>query len=267
MNRVVLLVSIVATLSACAFQPTLGSREIARIHTVKVVYLQPRRDLFIYPYIDNTKNSSTPETDWLEQHEVPHVFAYRKFGGAVPQHYSHPDYTDQYLTPYADEVTALAIRQHLFDGVKQVVERVPWLKGVTIETPAKPTDENFMLDYFRSSNVDAVIYVQPYVWMDDYAENLHTHFNVLVYTRPDNGSRELSDEQEFDVAYKLFVPGADSTGQKYTMYDLTNDARFRQWFAGNAYQLRVDIDTATTQIFTDLAHYLSADSGGVGAKS
>ena len=194
-----------AFLSGCASGRGISDREMRLIHTVKVVYLQPRRDLFVYSYINNTGSSSTPETDWLEQYEVPHVFAYRKFGGTVPQHYSRTDYADKYLAQYADEVSALAIRQHLFAGVKQVVGRVPWLRGVTIETPEKPTEENFMLDYYRSSGVDAIIYIQPYIWMDDFAENLHTHFNLLVYAKPDNGARELYDEQEFEVSYKLGV--------------------------------------------------------------
>ena len=244
-------------------QPTLSQREIARIHTVKVVYLQPRQDIFVYPYINNSANSSTPETDWLEQYDVSHTFAYRKFRGTVPQRYSHADYAGQYLAPYAGEVSALDVRQHMFAGVKQVTEHVPWLKGVVIETPDKPTVESFMLDYFRSSNADAVIYLQPYIWLDDYGEHLHTHLNLLVYAKPDNGARELYDEQQFEVSYKLMVPGADSTGELYNMYDLTTDNRFRQWFVGNAYQLRVDIDAATGQIFGDLARYLGADMPGM----
>lgn len=256
-RAVVVLASIgIAMLSGCASQPTLDQHEIWRAKTVKIVYLQPKYDVGVFSYLA----PMTAETAWLEQYEVPHEFAYKKFGSSVPQHYSIGDSTDEHLAPYQAALATLQIKQRLFAGLQQAVESTPWLKDVSIEVPEKPTDEHYLLQHFRDSNADALIYLEPAVWLDDYGQSLHAALYVIVYAKPENGMRELYDVEEYDYAARLQAPAQDPSGPLYSIFDLKVDDRFKLWFMGHAGQLNSDVTSALSQMDDFLVHYLAGDS-------
>ncbi len=244
-----------AILSACASQPTLSHREVERIRSIKVVYLQPQYDLGMFDHPGSIGPATVVGITFgaiggMTGSLIDNGFSTSPVGN---------NFTDKKLSQYRDIAASLDTRKRLLAIATQAITATPWLKGMPLEIVEQPVAADYMWQHTRDSSEDAVIYLIPLVGLDSYAGHLHVQFWVDVYANPHTQSPYLYDSAELGKIFEQRV-AVDSGGTMNSFYALELDARLQMWFANDGATVRNDLDPTLQEISTGLVRYLATDA-------
>ena len=243
-----------AALAGCASEPALEQREIARIHTARVVYIRQQSDFAIFQVNDYS--------GVITMLALNYGFAGALAGNLLlPPTLSQADaaITDDFLYQHQDTVSTFRFQDRLQEAVADVIPRVPWLNGVPQETRYTPMTAYEMQQYVRDAGVDAVIFLYPVSGLDVDGTRLYVYLRVSVYANPHTDLSPFKyDSVNLGCLCKLVIPDQDPKKAFQSIYGISLKQRFQVWFANDASVLRQDADRGISQAHDELAHYLGA---------
>lgn len=238
-------VAMVASLSGCGSQPpTLSQRDISRIHTVKVVYVQPRHELGMISVASQGGFMPLATGGILYLPDKPEV-----------------DLTDKYLSQYQSEIDTLDTRKRLLAIATQAAAEAPWLAKAPFEVADKPIQ---MWQYTQDSGLDAVVFLVPTTALSEFGFDLLLNIHVLIYVNPHNAASYVRDSAVFGDNQRLLIPGENAHESALDMHGMHVKDAVSIWFGDDAGQLHKDIDSALPLISAGLTHYLAGDASSEG---
>lgn len=230
---------VAAVLSACSSQPpTLDPHEMARIHTLKIVYVEMPQELsMVLPA------------------QQGGVMPAGKMFLIMPESPAE-DLSGKYLGHYQDDIANLGARKRLFSIAGLAVALSPWHSMAQLEYVNGPVDA---WQYTQDSGVDAVLFLKPESSLSPYGYDFYFRIHALLYVNPHNASSYLYDEQTFGDKYRVLIPGETAHETALDLHDVHTQQAVDIWFGDHAAQLHADIDSASMQISAGLVHYLGGN--------
>ena len=239
---------LVMALAGCAYRPIVSYEAIKRLHSVKVVYIQPSYILAIQEY-----DSTTLMPMMLGGGRVAFI--------AMPAPMPKGDFlTNDYLSDtYRDEITPLDARPRLLAAATHAISQVSWLANAPLSVVDHSMDLDDMRHDVLDSNMDAVVYLEPVMALSIDGRDLRAGIVVTVYVNHRTGnefnyvSRVIPDDEQ-EVQLKPAPNGRHRPAFGHSPKELA-----QVWFADDAAQLHSDIDSAVSQVEPGIIHFLAGD--------
>ena len=239
---------VMAILAGCSSEPGIPQREIARLHTVKVVYLPPPHNLGVYSYPNQGAAATNPD-------QIPVAMVANLVISARGPSFGD-DETKNYLNSYQDAIAKLDTRKRLYDTVTGALALAPWLAKVPVEVRDQPMSGGDVWRYIHDTGVDAILYFMPTVGLEDTGRYLHLYVICIMYVNPHTASPYIYGEVSYGGVYSLVVPHQDPKKPPKSIYALNPQQAIGDWFMDDAAELRGDIDPVLPEIGESLALYL-----------